>query len=67
MKVLSQAEESLFSRPLKSWNILKLRTSTDQGIGIKIVKDACRIPTEAIADNAGFEGREEEVRGGGEN
>jgi len=28
----------------------------DQNIGIKIVQNACRIPTKAIADNAGFEG-----------
>lgn len=28
----------------------------DQGIGIKIVQGACKIPTKAIADNAGFEG-----------
>ena len=28
----------------------------DQGIGIKIVQNACKIPAKAIADNAGFEG-----------
>jgi chaperonin GroEL len=28
----------------------------DQNVGIKIVKQACRIPTKAICSNAGFEG-----------
>jgi chaperonin GroEL len=28
----------------------------DQNIGIKIVRDACRIPTKTICSNAGFEG-----------
>ena len=28
----------------------------DQDIGIKIVREACRIPCKSISDNAGFEG-----------
>ena len=28
----------------------------DQNIGIKIVKNACRVPTKTICQNAGFEG-----------